>query len=134
MGASSSHLPPLMPVATKVDMARYMGTWYVIGVKPTYFEVGAVSPVEEYTWNAAEQRVDIDFSFHPHSLDNPRKTIPQKGFVHDSKTNAEWRVSPFWPLKLPYLILELDQSEGSHPYKYTVIGYPSRAYVWIMAR
>jgi apolipoprotein D and lipocalin family protein len=35
---------------------------------------------------------------------------------------------------LPYLIIELDRSEGTHPYKYTVVGYPSRAYVWIMAR
>ena len=134
MGATPSHLPPLKPVSTVVDLPRFMGTWYVVGVKPTFLEVGAVNPVEVYSWNEAERRVDIDFSFNPHSRDNPKRSVPQKGFIHDTKTNAEWRVSPFWPLKLPYLIIELDQSEGSHPYKYTVIGYPSRAYVWIMAR
>ena len=39
-----------------------------------------------------------------------------------------------WPLKLPYLIIELGSSESNEPYPYTVIGYPSRQYVWIMAR
>ena len=82
-----------------------MGNCYFIGVKPTYFEVGAVNPVEVYTWTASEHRIEIDFTFQPHFLDNPPKSIPQKGFIHDTKTNAEWRVSKFWPLKLPYLIL-----------------------------
>ena len=30
---------------------------------------------------------------------------------------------------MPFLIIDLDDN-----YKYTVIGYPSRKYVWIMAR
>ena len=34
-----------------------------------------------------------------------------------------------WPFKLPFLIIELDKE-----YSYTVIGYPSRKFVWIMAR
>ena len=65
MGATPSHLPPLKPVSTMVDLPRFMGTWYVVGVKPTFLEVGAVNPVEVYSWNEAERRVDIDFSFNP---------------------------------------------------------------------
>jgi len=34
-----------------------------------------------------------------------------------------------WPIKMPYLILEVDDN-----YSYTVIGYPSREYCWIMSR
>ena len=34
-----------------------------------------------------------------------------------------------WPFKMPFLIIELDDD-----YSYTVIGYPSKKYVWIMAR
>ena len=34
-----------------------------------------------------------------------------------------------WPFKMPFLIIELDKD-----YRYTVIGYPSKKYVWIMAR
>lgn len=134
MGAGKSSLPALQPIQTVVDMPRYMGKWFVIGVKPTYFEVGAHNAVEVYTWNQRDDCIDIDFTYNPDSFKAPAKKIPQKGFVHDKRTNAEWRVSPMWPLKLPYLIIELDSTEGTAPYEYTVIGYPSRAYVWIMAR
>ena len=34
-----------------------------------------------------------------------------------------------WPFKAPFLIIDLDDG-----YSYTVIGIPSRKYVWIMAR
>ena len=34
-----------------------------------------------------------------------------------------------WPFKSPFLIIDLDEK-----YSYTVIGIPSRKYVWIMAR
>lgn len=125
-------LPPLVTVPS-VAMPRFMGRWYVIAVKPTYFELGAVDPVETYVWSEEHQRIDIDFSFSPQK-GAPLKRIPQKGYVHDKSSNAEWRVSPFWPLRLPYLVIELDDSPGDHPYQYTVIGYPSRAYMWVMAR
>jgi apolipoprotein D and lipocalin family protein len=90
MGGNSSNLTPLRPVSTVVDMARYMGTWYVIGVKPTYFEIGAVNAVEVYTLNS-KQEIDIEFTFNPKSPDAPLQKIPQKGFIHDKATNAEWR-------------------------------------------
>ena len=38
-------------------------------------------------------------------------------------------MQPFWPVKLDYLILEV-----ADDYSTTVIGHPSRGYVWIMAR
>jgi len=54
-----------------------------------------------------------------------------KGWVvGDNKDNSgKWKVQPFWPAKLDYLILECDEK-----YEYCVIGYPSRAYCWIMGR
>jgi len=55
--------------------------------------------------------------------------MTQKGFIFDTKTNAEWRVQPLWPFKFGYLVIELDAE-----YRYTVIGVPNRKYVWIMAR
>ena len=55
--------------------------------------------------------------------------MTQKGFIYDTKSNAEWRVQPLWPLKLGYLIIDLAED-----YSYTVIGVPNRNYLWIMAR
>ena len=52
-----------------------------------------------------------------------------KGFIFNTKTNAEWRMQFLWPIKMPFLIIDLDED-----YSYTVIGVPNRKYVWIMSR
>jgi apolipoprotein D and lipocalin family protein len=127
--ASSPKNLPEQKLSRKVDLPRFMGKWYVIASNPTIFESGANNATETYTWNEAEQRIDVDFRFRQDSPDGKEKTIPQKGFVFDHDTNAEWRIQPFWPLKFGYLIIGL-----ADDYSYTMIGTPGRDNVWIMAR
>ena len=124
-----AHAQPALETVKQVEIPRFMGSWYVIANIPTSFEKGATNAIEKYTWNEKKDRIDIDFTFHKDSPSGELRSIPQKGFIYNSTTNAEWRVQPFWPLRLAYLILELDSE-----YQYTVIGVPSRKYVWIMAR
>ena len=120
---------PLKTIETKVDIPKFMGTWYVIANIPTFLEVGAHNAVETYTWNEKENRIDIGFTFNQDSFDGKVKSIPQKGWIYNKSTNAEWRVQPFWPLKFAYLIIDL-----APDYSYTVISVPNRSYIWIMAR
>ena len=112
-----------------IDKDKFMGTWYVIAGRFTFLESGQHNSVEKYTWNEAEQRIDIDFHYNKDSFDGKIKSIPQKGFIFNTKTNAHWKIQPIWPLKLDYLILLCDPD-----YKWTVIGVPSQKYLWIMAR
>ena len=128
MGGSSSKLPALQLVEA-VDIPRFMGTWYVIAVKPTYFEVGGCNAREIYTWNDAAQRVDVDFTMRKGSVEGKLSSMPQKGFGVEGRGGAEWKLQPVWPLKVPFLIIEL-----ADDYSHTVIGFPSRQYCWIMAR
>jgi apolipoprotein D and lipocalin family protein len=93
------------------------------------FEKGAYNATETYTWNQEKNRVDIDFRYNKNAFDGPEKKIPQKGFVYNQTTKAEWRVQPIWPLKFAYLIIDLAKD-----YSDTVVGVPNRQYVWIMAR
>jgi apolipoprotein D and lipocalin family protein len=135
--SSASKLPPLQ-VAPSCDTAKFMGTWFVIGVKPTMFEKTCSNAVEKYTWASRDQAklsydIDVDFQYNKDvTPESPLKALPQKGWIQGpEKTNsAEWKVSPFWPVKMPYLILEVDDLCQD----YTVIGYPSREYCWIMSR
>jgi len=120
---------PEQKTVPHVNLPRFMGKWYVIASIPTMFEKGAVNAIETYTWNEEDQLIDIDFRFRQDSATGKEKSIPQKGFIFDKNSNAEWRIQPFWPLKFAYLIIDLAKD-----YSDTTIGVPDRGHVWIMAR
>jgi apolipoprotein D and lipocalin family protein len=111
-----------------VDLDRFGGIWYVIASMATSAEEGAHDAIELYEIHGPDD-IDVLFHFRKGSFDGPVETIPQQAWVHDEATNAEWRVRPFWPLRLAYLVIDL-----APDYRYTVVGHPSKAYVWIMAR
>ena len=124
-----SNTLPEQKTVSQVELPRFMGKWFVIASIPTMFEKGAVNATETYTWNDENQRIDIDFRYRKDRPDGDEKAIPQKGFIYDAKSNAEWRIQPFWPLKFAYLIIDL-----ADDYSDTTIGVPNRGHVWIMAR
>lgn len=112
-----------------IDLNKFMGDWYVIAGRFTFLEEGAHNAIENYTWNEKEQRIDISFNFNKDSFDGKVKSIPQKGWVYNKQSNAHWKVSPFWPLKLDYLVVAI-----ADDYSWTAVGVPSGKYLWIMAR
>jgi apolipoprotein D and lipocalin family protein len=95
----------------------------------TIFEKDAFNATETYTWSAKDERINIEFSFNKGSLSGDLKSIPQKGWIYNSKSNTHWKVSPFWPLKLDYLVLYVDEK-----YDWTAVGVPNQKYLWIMSR
>jgi apolipoprotein D and lipocalin family protein len=108
------------------DLNRYGGLWYVIACKPTLVETWACNAIERYTISG--KNVQIDFSFKNNTNENAHVfSVPQRGFV---QTSTKWKISPFWPIVMPYMIIDLDTEN----YEYVVIGYPSREYCWIMCR
>ena len=129
LGACSTNQTTPVKTVEHVDIPRFMGKWYVIANIPTFIEKGAFNAIETYTLNEKEKRIDVDFKFNQDSFQGKEKSYPQKAFIFDHKTNAEWRIQPFWPLKFAYLITDL-----APDYSYTVVAVPNRKNVWIMAR
>ena len=133
MGQSASSFAPMQCVP-KCDTSRFMGSWFVIAVKPTMLETNNSNAVERYTWldNSSGADIAIDFQFNKgEPLTSSMGSLPQKGWVlGDKKNSGDWKVSPFWPIKMPYKIIELDDQD----YMYTVVGFPNRKYCWIMYR
>ena len=127
--AACSATVPRAPatVATKVDLQRFMGDWYVIANIPTFPEKGAHNAVERYTLDP-DGSIAVNFSFNADAFDGPLKTYTPRGFVLDS-TNALWGMRFVWPIKADYRI-----SYVANDYSLTVIGREARDYVWIMAR
>ena len=109
-----------------------MGDWWVLGNMPTPTEKNCHNALEKYALNP-DQTVAVTFSCNKKSFDGKREVNHFTGLVQNPGTNTEWKIKMklwgFIPLKLPFLVIDL-ATDGS----YTVIGYPSREYVWIMAR
>ncbi len=117
-----------MKTVEYVDLEKFMGSWHVIGIIPNFIERNAVNGIETYTLKD-DGSIAIEYKFRKKSPDGKTKTMHPKAWVYNKETNAEWRVQFIWPLKFPYLVIDLDED-----YSYTVIGVPNKKFVWIMSR
>jgi apolipoprotein D and lipocalin family protein len=118
---------PLLTVA-HVDLARFMGDWYVIANIPTWIEKGAHNAVESYRMDT-DGSIATTFSFRAGHFDGKEKRYTPRGFILDRETNALWGMQFIWPIKADYRITYLAEDYGQ-----TVISRIQRDYVWIMAR
>jgi len=126
-GCATQQLPPITPVP-EVDLARFMGPWYVIAVIPTAIETEAYNAVESYQLDK-DGTIATTFTFNKGAFDGPLKTYNPRGFVREGSHNAVWGMQFIWPIKAEYLIAYLDSD-----YQHTIIARNARDYVWIMAR
>ena len=119
--------PPLKTVA-HLDLPRFMGDWYVFANIPYYLENGKVGTFDRYALRP-DGRIQNSFFFRRGTLDAPLKEWRGVAWVHDRQSNAEWRVQFIWPLRVPFLVIDLDPD-----YQWAVIGYPSRKLAWVLSR
>jgi apolipoprotein D and lipocalin family protein len=118
----------LRPVP-RVDLPRYMGEWFVIANIPYFAEKNCHDSVESYALRA-DGRIDNWFECREGSFEAPMKRkLTTVATVHDTRSNAEWRVPFFRILKIKYFVIDLDPE-----YQWAVIGHPSRRFGWIIAR
>lgn len=119
--------PPIKPV-DKVDLPRFMGTWYVIGNTPSWLEKNAFNATETYTLNP-DGEIDTVYHYRKGSFTSKVKDINSTGFVREGTDNAVWGVQIIWPIKAQYVITYLNDD-----YSQTIVARDKRDYVWIMAR
>ncbi|WP_445115550.1 lipocalin family protein [Acinetobacter sp. WZC-1] len=123
-----------LPVAEKVELDKYLGLWYEVVRKPTYFQNKCVRDVSvRYTVNE-NGNIAIDNRCHGHNGELIRSL--GEAFVSNEPFNSKFRVSflPEVVRWLPvgrsdYWILKLEDD-----YQMVLIGEPKRKYLWILAR
>lgn len=126
-GGSRSKFP--LKTVDHVDLDRYMGDWFVIANIPSLSaEKGAVGSVERYA-RRTDGDIDNVFEAYAGSFFGRKVRFKARAWVVDKKSNAEWKVQFFWPIRFAYLTTDLDPG-----YQWTVVGHPSREYLWIMSR
>jgi len=125
--AGQRALPPLA-LAADVDLARFMGDWYVIAAIPTVLERSAYNPMDTYRLDA-DGSVATTFSFNDGAFDGARRQYASRGFVVAGSGNAVWGQQYVWPIRADYRIAYL-----AADYSQVVVAREKRDYVWIMAR
>jgi apolipoprotein D and lipocalin family protein len=126
-GCQSAPQQPLAQ-APSVDLARFMGDWYVIASIPTFIERDAYNAVESYRL-APDGTIETTFTFREGGFDGKPRRYTPRGFVFDHESNAVWGMRFVWPVKADYRIAYVSPDYGQ-----TVIARVARDYVWIMAR
>lgn len=117
-----------LPLATNVDLARFMGDWYVIAATPTFIDRDAFGAVESYRL-AADGAIETTYTFNDGAFDGPARRYTPKGFVRDHASNAVWGMQFIWPIRADYRIAWL-----AADYSRVIVAREKRDYAWIMAR
>ena len=124
--AGSPGLPPLQTVA-KVDMTRYLGRWYEIARLPNRFQKGCVASTADYALRA-DGEISVINSCR-NEQDGSVAQVTGRAWIVDTASNAQLKVTFFWPFRGDYWIIELGKE-----YEYAVVGTPNRKYLWILSR
>ena len=119
---------PLQTVP-KVDLNRYLGTWYEIATIPQRFQKGCTGVTATYSLRP-DGKIDVLNQCYKDSLNGKHKQVHGKAWMVDKETNAKLKVQFFWPFSGAYWVIELD----SVGYQYAVVGHPNRNYLWILCR
>lgn len=129
-GAAAAVLAAAKPleVVPRVDIARYLGTWYEIATIPQRFQRGCVGVTAHYSLRS-DGAIDVVNVCRKGALDGPERSVRGKAWIVDKTTNAKLRVRFFWPFSGAYWIIELDPNYG-----WAVVGHPDRDYYWILSR
>jgi apolipoprotein D and lipocalin family protein len=108
----------------KVNINKYIGTWYEIARYEHFFEVGCLDVSATYT---LRENGEIDV-LNRCTKEGELSEAKGRAYATDA-TNSKLKVSFFWPFYGDYWVLMLDEK-----YEYAVIGEPSREYFWILSR
>jgi apolipoprotein D and lipocalin family protein len=123
--ACSSKNPTLQTVQ-KVELNKYLGTWYEIARYEHFFERDCKNVTANYSMMNEETIKVINRCTKIQT--NEKKEAIGRAYAIDN-TNSKLKVSFFRPFYGDYWVLMLDEN-----YKYAVVGTPSREYLWVLSR
>jgi apolipoprotein D and lipocalin family protein len=124
---SAASSPKALRTVDRVDLARYMGTWYEISRFPNPFEGDCAGGTVAHYSLQDDGRIKILNSCR--TSKGKTQTVRGVAKVQDPVTNAKLKVRYRWPFSGDYWVLVLNSF-----YEYAVVGEPSRKYLWVLSR
>ena len=116
---------PELKTVNKVDINKYLGSWYEIARYEHSFEKGCTNVKATYSLNKDNDYINV----LNECTKEGEKTVAKGVAYAKDESNSKLKVSFFRPFYGNYWILMLGDD-----YEYALIGEPSREYLWILAR
>ncbi len=131
-GCASTPPPePLDPSAViqtaEVDLARFMGTWYVTAHIPYFAERGHVTGRYEYSARD-DDKIGVRY-LHREGFNEPEQVREARASVKGGSGNREWTLWFVGVVPAKFRILEV-----APDYSWALIDYPDRDLGWIFSR
>jgi apolipoprotein D and lipocalin family protein len=116
-------------VVKKLDVQKYLGTWYEIARYDHFFERGLVGVTANYSLRE-DGLIKVTNSGFKNSLDGKLSQAIGKAKIPDPVNEpAKLKVSFFLFFYADYFVMELDKD-----YQWAVIGSNTDKYLWILSR
>ena len=122
IGCNKEYAP--LNTVERVELNKYLGTWYEIARYPNSFEEGCSDVTANYT---LKENGEIKVT---NTCVKDGKSNDAIGVAYaTNEENTKLKVSFFRPFYGDYWVIML-----SDDYNYAVVGNPSREYLWILSR
>jgi len=132
--AQTATTPPLLQTIERLDVGRYMGTWYEIAKYPNRFQARCASDTQAQYRQREDGQLDvINRCRQAHgewmeAVGRARQDGPA------GSPKLEVRFAPAWLSWLPmvwgnYWVIDLDPA-----YQLVAVSEPSREYLWVLSR
>jgi len=126
---SSLYGQPLETVG-QVDLSKYAGHWFEIASYPAPFEKGCRCTTAEYEFIPGRKFISVvNRCIRFRNGKSKISTVKGKAYVVNDSGNAKFKIQFFWPFRGDYYIIGL-----ADDYSWSIVGHPSRKYVWILSR
>jgi apolipoprotein D and lipocalin family protein len=112
----------------RLDLERYLGTWYEIASFPMYFQRNCVATQATYS-KRDDGQIGVANACREKTLDGAWNGIEGVAWPAEPGDAARLKVQFFWPLRGDYWVLALDPE-----YRWALVGHPDRKYLWVLSR
>ncbi len=119
---------PALETVPRVDLQRYLGTWYEIAAFPQRFQEGCTATTASYS-QLPDGEIEVVHRCREGRLDGPVKESVGRARVVGGSDGARLEVSFFRPFWADYWVIDL-----ADDYSYAVVGHPGRDHLWILSR
>lgn len=113
----------------KLEIEKFLGTWYEIARFDHSFERGLVGVTATYSMRD-DGMIKVLNQGYKNSLDGKLSQAIGKAKIPDSNFPGKLKVAFFWIFYADYFVMELDEEN----YEWAVIGSSSPKYLWILSR